>query len=238
MKALTVYYRISDASSRKERLPKCTKQYCLQNSLKEFYEFSQAFNIIADSVQENTRDFLVELSKEYKKISVERFNWSSGSKSFLYTLERAISELEIGSPVYFLEDDYLHRTNSYKILMEGLTIADYVTLYDHPDKYINATEPYGNPEISGGGENTKVLLTASSHWKLTNSTTDCFATNTDILSKDKKIWHKINSDYLFDYKTFVYLRKETGRTIASPIPGYSTHAELRFLTPLTNWDDI
>ena len=39
--------------------------------------------------------------------------------------------------VYFLEDDYLHRAGWADILLEAFTLdqADYVTLFDHQDKY-------------------------------------------------------------------------------------------------------
>ena len=59
---------------------------------------------------------------------------------------------------YFVENDYLHHSNARNILLEGFTVgADYVSLYDHPDKYLNANEG-GNPFIEDGGEVTKVYL--------------------------------------------------------------------------------
>ena len=213
MAKLAVYYRISDNSNpTKVKLPSATKEHCLENCIKGFLEQSRAFNIDANAVGEGTWEFVKMLSQKYKKINIERTDYSNSAESLVHVFKRALKELPIGSPVYFAEDDYLYLPNSYKILMEGLTKADYVTLYDHPDMYI--ANPGVHPEISGGGENTKVFLTASSHWKCTNSTTHTFATTTDILLGDKKVFYKfisLSSFLLSDYEAFVYLSKKDHR---------------------------
>ena len=73
-----------------------------------------------------------------------------------------------------------------KILLEGLDIGDYVSLYDHPDKYVNSNEIrnncQGNPKIIDNSEQTRVYLSDSAHWKLTNILT--FASNIRILKED------------------------------------------------------
>ena len=40
--------------------------------------------------------------------------------------------------LFLLEDDFLHKPGSKKLLLEGLlNYNGYITLYDHPDKYLN-----------------------------------------------------------------------------------------------------
>ena len=47
--------------------------------------------------------------------------------------------------IYFVEDDFLHKDNCREILLEGLRLgAEYASLYDHPDKYLDPSKG-GNP---------------------------------------------------------------------------------------------
>tara|TARA_Y100001963_G_C6697756_1_gene407803 strand:+ start:120 stop:737 length:618 start_codon:yes stop_codon:yes gene_type:complete len=189
-------------------------------------------NIIADNVGDETYEWLVN-----KKLNVERtstdFKAGSGADSFRYVLNKAL-ELDDDTIVYFVEDDYLHLPNSRNVLMEGIKLgADYVTLYDHPDKFVDGINPY----VSDGGEETKVFLTKSSHWKLTNSTTMTFASKASTLKKDKDVFDKWTIDFPNDFEMFIDLRKK-GKSLISPIPGYSTHGESKFLSPLTNWEEV
>ena len=138
--------------------------------------------------------------------------------------------------VYFVENDYVHRPNSKKILEEGFEIgSNFVCLYDHPDKYINGTEG-GNPQVENGGEYTQVFLSDSCHWKLTNSTTMTFASTVKTLRTNESILRKWTSGtYPEDYKMFLELR-DNGHTLISPIPSYSTHGDLPWMSPLINWE--
>lgn len=137
--------------------------------------------------------------------------------------------------MYFVENDYLHLPNSYNILKEGLDFGiAYVTLYDHPDKYLDPSIG-GNPYCQGGAESTKVYLTPSTHWKITNSTTMTFASRVEYLREDEEIIRRWTSgSYPDDFKMFLELNKK-GRNVLSSIPAYSTHGESQWLSPLINW---
>jgi hypothetical protein len=111
---------------------------------------------------------------------------------------------------------------------------EYVTLYDHPDKYM---EPGvgGNPHCYGKAENTRVFLGQYCHWKITNSTTMTFAAKVRTLKQDEKILRQWTSgSHPNDFQMFSELRSK-GRQLISPIPGYATHGETKWLSPLTNW---
>ena len=140
--------------------------------------------------------------------------------------------------MYFLEDDYLHKEGSEEVLKDGFDLYfDYVTLYDHPDKYLNPFEG-GNPFCSGRSEQTRVFLGKYCHFKLTNSTTGTFAAKVQTLREDEAIIRKwFSGTYGYDFNMFQELLFK-GRRLASPIPGYSTHCEVEWLTPLTDWSKI
>lgn len=227
---MKVLYRISDGSYKKERFPHATKQGCLENFLKHFP--SEEVTVYADNVKDETYEWI----KTYN-LEVIRTNGGSSAAGFRIVLSEAVklAESEI---VYFVEDDYFHLQNSRNILLEGLDRAHYVSLYDHVDKYIPASMG-GNPYIDeDAAEVTKVFLTKSTHWKLTNSTTMTFATRVSTLIEDKQIWEQFTvGTYPRDFDCFIHLR-ERGKTLATPIPGYSTHCEPRWAAPLIDWTNV
>lgn len=227
---MKVFYRISDGSYKKERFPHATKKHCLENFLKHFPK--EEITIYADNVKDETFDWL-----QSYNVNLKRTNGGSNAAGFRIVMEDALL-LPDNEIVYFVEDDYFHLKNSYQILLEGLERVDYISLYDHVDKYIPGNLG-GNPFIDeGGGEDTKVFLTKSRHWKLTNSTTMTFATTVKILREDVNIWrHYTSGTHPYDFQCFLDLRSK-GRTLATPMPSLSTHGEIQWAAPLVDWYNI
>lgn len=227
---MKILYRISDGSYKKERFQNATKQHCIQNFLTHFPK--EEVVIYADNVTDSTLEWITAIGCE-----VRRTNGGSSAAGFRVVMNDAL-KLDDEDYVYFVEDDYLHLPNSRTVLLEGLSRSHYVSLYDHKDKYIPASNG-GNPFIEDdGAEITKVFLTNTTHWKLTNSTTMTFATKVSILKEDSAIWTKYTSGtYPHDLKCFLELR-ERGRTLTTPIPGYSTHCEPAWASPLIDWSSV
>jgi hypothetical protein len=228
-------YRVSDASYVKPKLPHADKLACLDNFLAEFGSADTL--VFADKCKPETLAGVRERAPTTVEITA-----GSSAASWRAVARYALENLAPADFVYFVEDDYLHRPGAGRVLREGLEIADYVTLYDHPDKYL-APERGGNPAVREGGESTRVLHTASSHWKLTNSTTMTFATRVSTLRADKRVWWWFSRGvHPWDYHAFRHLtrRKLAGRRrrLVSPIPGYSTHAEIAWLAPLIDWTSV
>ena len=226
---MNIIYRISNNSYTKDRPDYVNKKVCFENAYNTFKDCK--WTVVCDRLNDETKTFLEKFNLELTHVDI-----GNNAGSFNYVLDKAL-ELDNKEIVYLLEDDYLHKPNSKQIITDGIELGfDYVTLYDHPDKYMNPIDG-GNPFCSGMSEETRVYLGDNCHWKLTNSTTMTFASKVKTLREDEKIIRKwTNDEHPHDFQMFIEL-KQNFRRLASPIPGYSTHCESRWLTPLKNWNE-
>lgn len=229
---MKIIYRISDAGYNKVKPAYINNENCLLNALDTFSTEKHDWLVIADNVSEATKHML-----EKYVLNIEYVSVGHGAGTFNLALDKALQGSALDF-VYFLENDYLHKPNSDKIIIEGLELgASFVSLYDHPDKYLPPSQG-GNPYCEGGAEDTRVYLTESTHWKITNSTTMTFATTVQTLIRTQETLRKYTQgSYPEDFKMFLDLR-EQGELLISSIPGYSTHGETAWLSPLTDWSKI
>lgn len=231
---MKIIYRISDAGYNKIKPLYINNEHCLKNAVKTFG--NSEFLIIADNVSDETKK-MIEIYVPTDNIN--HVSVGHGAGTFNLALDLALQQND-DEIIYFLENDYLHKLDSENILIEGIELgADYISLYDHPDKYIPASRG-GNPYIEDdGGEITKVYLSKSCHWKLANSTTMTFASKVSTLKEDESILRKWTNmgHYPRDFDMFMELR-ECGKSLMTSIPGYSTHGETAWLSPLTDWSSL
>lgn len=213
-KVLKKIYRICDNRDGKTLIDGVTKKDCFSNFIKVFG--TTDLTVVADNTHQDTVDFIRAFTSDIKITSL------GNSKSFMYALDLAISNNQGSETVYLVEDDYLHLANAEKIILEGIQKADYVSLYDHPDKYMS---PGPNPFIQDGGEVTKVILTQSTHWKYTNSTTMTFAAQVHTLKEDYEILKRhCATERPLDFQMFCELGRRN-KKIITPVPGRSTHCD-------------
>jgi len=256
---LFVYYRISDKGRPKEKLPNGDKFSCFKNAIKEFD--AENIHVIADNCEPQTLQFIRSFAEQ--GITMEETSLGN-SVSFLYMIDKIINTHKADDSVYLLEDDYLHLPGSKKVILEGLEIADYVTLYDHPDKYkleANGGNPFNYRQL----QKTRLYLTASTHWRECSSTTMTFSCKVRSLIDDYKIWKKytknatprdffafceITQNNILDMFMFlIRLRKvpfliilrnlfcgRKMKKLVSTLPAYATHTELAFLSPIIDWN--
>lgn len=225
---MKLYYRISDKSYQKPKLMGATKEVCLMNFVSVFGnvifgpdsqalqpadDFVSPLHLVADRCERTTVAMLTETGLPLTL--TDKGNAGSFMAAFDMACHHPDDEL-----VYFCEDDYLHLPAAPALLEEGIKRADYVTLYDHPDKYTR---------FYNGGEYSKVIRTNSSHWRYTASTCMTFAAKVKTLKEDAAIWMKhTTGDHPWDHKIFVELGKEAGRKLAVSIPGAACHTDLTF----------
>jgi hypothetical protein len=234
---LIIFYRTSDKGRVKKKI--YSSRYKYLDNLKLVFEDTPIV-CIADNVSDESYETL----SRYRFLQIHRTELGN-SRSFSFALRLFKEQFSIFKSIYFLEDDYLHKPKSLSVLKEGLVIADYVTLYDHPDKYLTKINPKLNRIPA---EKSRVWLSASSHWKSTNSTTMTFAGNRDVLLKDYSVFKLFTQGvsfgkYLYPrwfwdrglprdfmmWRALIVLKR---RTLISSIPGFATHAELELLSPL------
>lgn len=169
--------------------------------------------------------------KDVNKISMQGGN---DAKAFLNLLQY-LKDLKLDSNdiVYLVEDDYLHKPGWIDVMLDGFESinVDYLTLYDHPDKYF--ADGYQNLT-------SKVIATNLTHWRTTPSTTNTYAFKYGTFLEHYDIhveFCDMELKYTRDHDKFVKLWN-LGSNLVSSIPGYSTHVELPFLSPTVNWEEV
>ena len=171
-----------------------------------------------------------------KEDNIIEYIGGSDASSLLYCLKTIESfSLQDEDIIYIVEDDYLHKPDWENIMVEAFETfdVDYVSLYDHPDKYFL---PMYNDLQS------KILHTKSIHWRTTPSCCNTYAAKWKTF---KKHWNTHIKYCLpeythdgYDHTKFLDLWKQ-GSNLISCLPGYSTHCdEKHFLSPLTDWSKI
>tara|TARA_R110000796_G_scaffold198486_5_gene314835 strand:- start:183 stop:890 length:708 start_codon:yes stop_codon:yes gene_type:complete len=231
---MKIIYRISDTGYNKVKPEYIDNETCLKNAVAEFKDAE--WIVIADNTSEETNAMIRKYVKipEVKHANIINVSIGNGAGTFNLGLDEAL-KFDDEEIIYFIENDYLHKTGSKRILEEGFLLGgSFVSLYDHPDKYLDPSKG-GNPYCQGGAEDTRVYLTESVHWKITNSTTMTFAAKVETLKRVNDILRKhTNTTHPQDFSMFLELRDKNELLITS-LPGYSTHGETAWLAPLTNW---
>ena len=258
---MKIFYRISDVSQdpnqTKRKIKGLNNETCLRNFTKVFSQqvdnFQQPANIdiyvIADNVCDDTYNMVC---KYVPESNIQKVSEGNGAATFRIAFNQALQH-DDNEIIYFVENDYLHKPNSYEILLEGFSLGfPYVTLYDHPDKYMKLNIDGSNPLVDDGAEKTKVYRTASSHWKITNATTMTFAAKVKDLKIDEPVIRRWTSG-IHPHDFFMFLQIQDNyfgvlthnlypnqwlrnkRHIICPIPGYSTHGDIKFVDSLTDW---
>jgi len=229
---MKVIYRISDGGYNKIKPYYVTKRGIFLHFIKIFKNYD--IYVVADNVSDETYTFLCE-HIDSNKIMRTRL---SNAGAFMFSVKFAIEKFNDNDKIYFAEDDYIYTKDAPKIIEEGLTIADYSSGYDHPDKYINHNEGGPNPYISQGGEMTRVIISKSRHWKITNSFCMTFAVKLKTVKQDLDIYKKhCSTTHPYDFQMCLDLAQINGRRLISCIPGVSTHGETEQLSPFIDWSN-
>jgi len=171
--------------------------------------------------------------KNYNQKIIHIEDGGSDTKSFRFLINYILSQnINDEDIIYILEDDYIHVQGWDIVMSNGFNDIgpDYMTLYDHYDKY---TKMY--PTLK-----SQIILSRDCHWRTTPSTTNTYACKFKTLKKHANIhleFADISKKVTDDHGKFISLWKN-GSNLISPIPGYSTHCVDEFLSPMRAWNTI
>ena len=199
-----ILFRISSKGYPKVKVDGINKYDSLKNLVETFKGWE--FVCVADNCDS---DLIQNLKSHYQFDQlIETSLGNPGSFWKLYEIA-----LQIGKDddlFYFIEDDYLHLPQAPAAIEEGLRYFDYVTLYDHPDKYKLSKMPI-NPYAKRNrySESTEVIEGPTQWWRTSNSTTMSFAVTGKTLKADADVWvitKTAKKD--FDYDNFCIITKQ------------------------------
>ena len=192
-----------------------------------FYSLLESFSpgeviCIADNASEQQCLFFAENSCCFYR--------SSKGNSGSFRLAIDLARLHPADIYYFVEDDHLHLPDQKSYLAAGLEYFDFISLYDHPDKYQSRCYP---------GLQRKLLATAVGHFSSSPSTVMTFACKADTLHRARDILLEpvFTGESLKvprDHDMFIDLANK-GFTLGTSIPGRSTHCERQWLSPYVDW---
>ncbi len=243
-KKLHVFYKHVHSGVGKNRPIWFTHEACFLNLLRSLacskeIPLDVKLTVLFDGTQESyNSDFI---KKYYEKMSGDLYSnavdfdleiYYGGSQRLagLHLLEEVVRrEYGKNDYIYILENDYLHDYSWVHFLYEliGSDVPfDYVSLYDHSDKY-----PYreGFHEMHDGLL-SRIYVAGDRHWRTVPSTCYSFIVSAKKFMEDFEV---LKSD-LMDHQLFAELEKK-GRVVLSPIPGLATHCMVNLLSPGVDW---
>lgn len=245
---INIYYMHYDTDSKvvnKDRPEWFSYESCLKNIIRTIAlgpsDVYIKFHLIFDGDQKSFENNFC--SKYFSSHEIKRtdnceyavvfIDAGTGAKSGQITLDYIASQLfESNSIVYTLENDYLH-TDRWIESVRDIYLSnikyDYLTLYDHGDKY-HHNKGFHQRYLR---LKSKIYVCGGMHWRTMTSTCFSFLTLPSILKHDALVFKKIH-----DMRAFMLLRYLKRRTLLSSIPGQSTHCMSDFLSPAVDWEKV
>lgn len=203
-----------------------------------WFDYEKCYDNLTSTINfnENVKINIVYDGKEENWIKKKKFNKfyeinaKEDMKSFWETVKIANTDksIEDNDLIYFLENDYMHINNWPKKIFELFQTyngLDYVSLYDHNDKYF--LPMYASLT-------SKIFTSPSHHWRTTPSTCGSFITTKQRLNEDFDILSTMRGDH----NKWLWLNQNRNRFVFTPLPGLSTHCMNGLLSPTIKWEEI
>lgn len=237
---LHVVYRSSGSVNRKNRPDFFDKDLCLASFLRAMREAGAPVRTVFlnDGPLPESRTRLMAAAGE-----VVSGNGLGNGGSYRRAVDLARERAAVdGDLVYLSEDDYLYLPRAFAELRaaaSALPEADYLSLYDHPDRYRRTDD--------ADGGRPRVFLGGDRHWRSAESTCLSFAVRATVLAADAPLHHRMARAEIPDdrglWRRLQGLGRERvrragrpRRLLVTPLPALATHMELEHLAPLVDWE--
>jgi hypothetical protein len=250
--AIHIYYRHTpiQRSSGKNRPEWFSHERCFLNLLEtirtSLLDGKAHFHLVFDGYENDLRqDFAIghleHLVKENPTAAqaIHRHIISGGDQRKAWRAVVTLAKTHCGDNtvqpndlIYFLENDYVHRAGWIdevnQLTLQGIQ-WDYLTLYDHPDKYPNFCKHDDTQHYRS--LRSQIFVTPKRHWRSTPSTCATYMLSRETFLRDQPLLRL----GIFDFRLFGFLTKILRRKLLSPLPALSTHSMSYFLSPNVDW---
>jgi len=225
IKVFARHCNFSQSSINKARPAGFSREICYRNLKRTINPDLAEITFLMDG--DVSKHFLKQ-ETDYPVIPIQGGSDASSFLSMLNYIESL--SLPDETIVYLLEDDFFHRPLWCELTVEVFDTlqCDYATLYDHLDKYF--FKMYENLK-------SQIFITQTCHWRTVPSTTNTYVCRWKTLRRDLAIHKKFCRLAVNAHAKFLRLGRR-GVKLVSPMPGWSTHMETEFLSPIINWDEL
>jgi hypothetical protein len=169
------------------------------------------------------------ISKYSNKFILHEYVGGNDFASAMFSYKLAYSIVEDPNDlIYFVENDYLHIkgwVNKITTLFSTYSNINYVSLYDHNDKYFL---PMYDDLAS------KIFTTVNHHWRTTPSTCGTYIIKNSLFRED----YDIHLNLQGDHNKYLWLNEHKHRFVLTPIPGLSTHCMEGLMSPTIDWSQV
>jgi hypothetical protein len=227
-----IFYRHYPVRDREDWRPEWFDyEKCFKNLIHSiFNKDNVTLNVIYDGEKDDNFIFNYDVNFFY-------INVKNDYDSFKKTIDIIKnSNIDDNDLIYLLENDYLHVSEWDCKVIDFFNEKDndYLSLYDHNDKYF----------VDYSDLKSKIIVTKSRHFRTTPSTCGSFITTKKVLIDDYYAHYnsptitKTFTNMPVDHAKFLLLKQLKNRNVYTPIPGLSTHCLNGLLSPTIEWSKI
>jgi hypothetical protein len=202
---------------------------CFKNFLSTIKDKNIDLHLVMDGKVDN--NWIGKYRQHYILHEIEGGSNEKAVKT-MYNIVKSIGDnIANNDLIYFVENDYLHVDGWVEKIINLFSIynnLDYVSLYDHGDKYFHSNY---DDLVS------KIFISSTHHWRTIPSTCGSYITTKQTFMEDYDI--QIGEIIpMGDHYKWLWLNEHKNRFVFTPIPGLSTHCMEGLLSPTINWEQI